>query len=163
MSTNRGIVIFSGGSAANSLVDVFSSVRESKNCPLSYIIPISDNGGSSSELIRVFGGPGIGDVRSMTGLPCLYWYVLLTYNRSSCPPHTYLARLNRKNSNRQSLQPPSLLHLLSISFSRMAGSNLRHLPPLVLHSLLQETTDPFFLQSPQPRNLEAIPPTNLNF
>lgn len=64
MSTNRGIVVFSGGSAANNLVDVFDSVRESKDCPLSYIIPISDNGGSSSELIRVFGGPGIGDVRS---------------------------------------------------------------------------------------------------
>jgi hypothetical protein len=32
------------------------------------IIPISDNGGSSSELIRVFGGPGIGDVRSMFSL-----------------------------------------------------------------------------------------------
>ncbi|KAE8350976.1 UPF0052 domain protein [Aspergillus coremiiformis] len=61
---NRGIVVFSGGSAANNLVDVFSSVRESKNCLLSYIIPISDNGGSSSELIRIFGGPGIGDVRS---------------------------------------------------------------------------------------------------
>lgn len=61
---NRGIVVFSGGSAANSLVDVFSTVRESKQCPLSYIIPISDNGGSSSELIRIFGGPGIGDVRS---------------------------------------------------------------------------------------------------
>ncbi|KAL1956013.1 hypothetical protein VTO42DRAFT_7828 [Malbranchea cinnamomea] len=60
----RGIVVFSGGSAANSLVDVFSAVRETKRCPLSYIIPISDNGGSSSELIRVFGGPGIGDVRS---------------------------------------------------------------------------------------------------
>ncbi|KAJ5328410.1 LPPG:FO 2-phospho-L-lactate transferase CofD/UPF0052 [Penicillium brevicompactum] len=64
MATNRGIVVFSGGSAANNLVDVFSAVRESKNCPLSYIIPISDNGGSSSELIRIFGGPGIGDVRS---------------------------------------------------------------------------------------------------
>ncbi|KAL4802064.1 hypothetical protein BDV18DRAFT_154429 [Aspergillus unguis] len=61
---NRGLVVFSGGSAANNLVDVFDSVRESKNCPLSYIIPISDNGGSSSELIRIFGGPGIGDVRS---------------------------------------------------------------------------------------------------
>lgn len=61
---NRGIVVFSGGSAANNLVDVFSAVRESKHCPLSYIIPISDNGGSSSELIRIFGGPGIGDVRS---------------------------------------------------------------------------------------------------
>ncbi|ESZ94575.1 hypothetical protein SBOR_5065 [Sclerotinia borealis F-4128] len=61
---NRRIVIFSGGSAANSLVDVFGKVAEDKACSLSYIIPISDNGGSSSELIRVFGGPGIGDVRS---------------------------------------------------------------------------------------------------
>ncbi|KAF1847236.1 UPF0052-domain-containing protein [Cucurbitaria berberidis CBS 394.84] len=60
----KGIVVFSGGSAANHLVDVFKTVREDKRCPLSYVIPISDNGGSSSELIRVFGGPGIGDVRS---------------------------------------------------------------------------------------------------
>ncbi|OSS45960.1 hypothetical protein B5807_08329 [Epicoccum nigrum] len=60
----KGIVVFSGGSAANNLVDVFKTVREDKKCPLSYVIPISDNGGSSSELIRVFGGPGIGDVRS---------------------------------------------------------------------------------------------------
>lgn len=63
-SQPRGIVVFSGGSAANNLVDVFNDVRDSKACSLSYIIPISDNGGSSSELIRVFGGPGIGDVRS---------------------------------------------------------------------------------------------------
>ncbi|KAF2087969.1 UPF0052 domain protein [Saccharata proteae CBS 121410] len=61
---SKGIVVFSGGSAANSLVDVFRTVSEHKNCHLSYVIPISDNGGSSSELIRVFGGPGIGDVRS---------------------------------------------------------------------------------------------------
>ncbi len=54
----KGIVVFSGGSAANNLVDVFKTVREDKSCPLSYVIPISDNGGSSSELIRVFGGPG---------------------------------------------------------------------------------------------------------
>lgn len=55
----KGIVVFSGGSAANNLVDVFKTVREDKRCPLSYVIPISDNGGSSSELIRVFGGPGV--------------------------------------------------------------------------------------------------------
>ncbi|KAJ6151540.1 hypothetical protein N7470_007137 [Penicillium chermesinum] len=61
---NRGIAVISGGSAANNLVDVFDAIRKSKDCPLSYIIPISDNGGSSSELIRIFGGPGIGDVRS---------------------------------------------------------------------------------------------------
>ncbi|KAI3319572.1 UPF0052-domain-containing protein [Xylariaceae sp. AK1471] len=60
----RGIVVFGGGTATNSLVDVFESLRESRKCSLKYIIPISDNGGSSSELIRVFGGPGIGDVRS---------------------------------------------------------------------------------------------------
>lgn len=62
----RKLVVFSGGSAANSLVDVFSQVIENNNRSLTYVIPISDNGGSSSELIRVFGGPGIGDVRSMT-------------------------------------------------------------------------------------------------
>ena len=44
-------MIFSGGSAANSLVDVFDEVRQKKACSLSYVIPISDNGGSSSELI----------------------------------------------------------------------------------------------------------------
>ncbi|KAF4999492.1 hypothetical protein FGRMN_2421 [Fusarium graminum] len=70
-TTTTGIVVFSGGSAANNLVDVFESVREANQCSLSYVIPISDNGGSSSEIIRVFGGPeakasitGIGDVRS---------------------------------------------------------------------------------------------------
>lgn len=61
---SRKLVVFSGGSAANSLVDVFDEVINRNNCSLSYVIPISDNGGSSSELIRVFGGPGIGDVRS---------------------------------------------------------------------------------------------------
>ena len=60
----NGIVVFSGGTAANSLVDVFDGVREANHSTLSYVIPVSDNGGSSSELIRVFGGPGIGDVRS---------------------------------------------------------------------------------------------------
>ncbi|PNP37814.1 hypothetical protein TGAM01_v201263 [Trichoderma gamsii] len=60
-----GIVVFSGGSATNSLVDVFEGVRAANAAAtLSYVIPISDNGGSTSEIIRVFGGPGIGDVRS---------------------------------------------------------------------------------------------------
>lgn len=54
-----GIVVFSGGSASNSLVDVFEHVRGANACTLSYVIPISDNGGSSSEIIRVFGGPGV--------------------------------------------------------------------------------------------------------
>lgn len=52
-------MVFGGGTATNSLVDVFENIRKSRNCSLSYVIPISDNGGSSSELIRVFGGPGM--------------------------------------------------------------------------------------------------------
>lgn len=54
----RGIVVFGGGTATNSLVDIFERIREQRGCSLSYVIPISDNGGSSSELIRMFGGPG---------------------------------------------------------------------------------------------------------
>lgn len=57
-AARNGIVVFSGGSAANSLVEVFDQLREANHSTLSYVIPISDNGGSSSELIRVFGGPG---------------------------------------------------------------------------------------------------------
>ena len=64
MSSLPGLVVFSGGSAANSIVDVFDAVARARGCPLSYVIPISDNGGSSSELLRVFGGPSVGDVRS---------------------------------------------------------------------------------------------------
>lgn len=57
-ANQAGIVVFSGGSAANSLVEVFEHVRDANRCALSYVIPISDNGGSTSEIIRVFGGPG---------------------------------------------------------------------------------------------------------
>ena len=63
-TSKLGIVVFSGGTAANSIVDIFDGIAKKRQCPLSYVIPISDNGGSSSELIRVFGGPGIGDIRS---------------------------------------------------------------------------------------------------
>ncbi|KAK3365774.1 hypothetical protein B0T24DRAFT_682848 [Lasiosphaeria ovina] len=63
-SQKLNITVFSGGTAANSLVDVFNRIIERKNCELHYVIPISDNGGSSSELIRFVGGPSVGDIRS---------------------------------------------------------------------------------------------------
>ena len=63
-SGQRTLVVFTGGSAANSLVSMFDEVIRTNACSISYVLPISDNGGSSSEIIRVFGGPGIGDVRS---------------------------------------------------------------------------------------------------
>ncbi|KAK0636326.1 hypothetical protein B0T17DRAFT_613072 [Bombardia bombarda] len=60
----RSITVFSGGTGANSLVDVFNGIIERRKYSLNYVIPISDNGGSSSELIRVIGGPSVGDIRS---------------------------------------------------------------------------------------------------
>ncbi|KAI5789139.1 hypothetical protein EDC01DRAFT_130680 [Geopyxis carbonaria] len=64
MSTRKRLVVFSGGSAANNLIEVFKTLCENRTRGLDFILPISDNGGSTSEILRVFGGPGIGDVRS---------------------------------------------------------------------------------------------------
>lgn len=86
MTNSRNIVVFSGGSAANSLVDVFASVARTKNCSLSFVLPISDNGGSSSELIRVFGGPGIGDVRSKLSFFRSAVFIAENYSKYSWRP-----------------------------------------------------------------------------
>jgi hypothetical protein len=53
-------VVISGGSGANAICDAF--LQCFSTC--TFILPISDNGGSSSELIRCLGGPSIGDIRS---------------------------------------------------------------------------------------------------
>lgn len=49
-------LVISGGSGFNELVGATPCAT--------YVMPISDNGGSSSEIIRVLGGPSIGDLRS---------------------------------------------------------------------------------------------------
>ncbi|KAL6451440.1 hypothetical protein SBY92_002781 [Candida maltosa Xu316] len=56
------ITVVSGGTATNELVPLFKKLSPNNN--ISYILPISDNGGSTSEIIRVIGGPAIGDIRS---------------------------------------------------------------------------------------------------
>ncbi|KAI0249470.1 UPF0052-domain-containing protein [Lactifluus subvellereus] len=49
-------LVISGGTGCNAICAAF--VRA---C---YVLPVSDDGGSSSEIIRVLGGPSIGDIRS---------------------------------------------------------------------------------------------------
>ncbi len=46
------IVVISGGTGGNSICSAFGNA-----C---YVLPVSDDGGSSSEIIRVLGGPSIG-------------------------------------------------------------------------------------------------------
>lgn len=54
------LTVFKGGTAFNSLLKEYH-----KQFPCtSYVVPISDDGGSSREICRVFGGPSIGDLRS---------------------------------------------------------------------------------------------------
>ncbi|CAK7897589.1 hypothetical protein CAAN3_03S06546 [[Candida] anglica] len=60
MGRSPHISIISGGTATNELVSLFYSLSHN----ITYILPISDNGGSTSEVIRVIGGPAIGDIRS---------------------------------------------------------------------------------------------------
>ncbi|KAJ8520366.1 hypothetical protein ONZ45_g2827 [Pleurotus djamor] len=49
-------VVISGGTGGNGICSAFGNA--------SYVLPVSDDGGSSSEIIRVLGGPSIGDIRS---------------------------------------------------------------------------------------------------
>jgi len=50
-------LVISGGTGCNAICAAFAN----NAC---YVLPVSDNGGSSSEVIRVLGGPSIGDIRS---------------------------------------------------------------------------------------------------
>ncbi|OCF43555.1 hypothetical protein I317_02572 [Kwoniella heveanensis CBS 569] len=50
-------LIISGGTGANSIASAFG------HSP-AFVLPVSDDGGSSSEILRCFGGPSIGDIRS---------------------------------------------------------------------------------------------------
>ncbi|WVF69156.1 hypothetical protein IAT40_003931 [Kwoniella sp. CBS 6097] len=50
-------LIVSGGTGANSIASAFG------HSP-AFVLPVSDDGGSSSEILRCFGGPSIGDIRS---------------------------------------------------------------------------------------------------
>ncbi|KAI8339944.1 hypothetical protein BC941DRAFT_418983 [Chlamydoabsidia padenii] len=59
--TKPSFVIFSGGSACNHIAKAFHEVGHQE---VAYILGISDNGGSTSEILRVLGGPSIGDLRS---------------------------------------------------------------------------------------------------
>lgn len=51
-SSEYSFIVISGGTGCNSICSAFGDA-----C---YVLPVSDDGGSSSEIIRVLGGPSIG-------------------------------------------------------------------------------------------------------
>jgi len=55
-SAEPSFLVISGGTGGNAICSAFTNA-----C---YVLPVSDDGGSSSEIIRVLGGPSVGDIRS---------------------------------------------------------------------------------------------------
>ena len=47
------LIVISGGTGGNAICTAFEDAT--------YVLPVSDDGGSSSEIIRVLGGPSIGN------------------------------------------------------------------------------------------------------
>ena len=158
---NRGIAVFSGGSAANNLVDVFSAVRESKQCSLSYIIPISDNGGSSSELIRIFGGPGIGDVRSTFLFLRIVFILMLINQRQTRPANPGISPGFRTRSHQDPNQPPTSRRRRGCS-QGLAFHCGWHFESLEVDYARKERADPLVLQSTEPGDSQACSPASLN-
>ena len=54
------LVVFSGGTAFNSV----ASHLKNFTTRVSHVLPVSDDGGSTAEIVRVLGGPAVGDIRS---------------------------------------------------------------------------------------------------
>ena len=66
-------LFFSGGTALNAIESIFKLFTDSV-----YVLPISDNGGSSSVIMDVIGGPSIG------GIFYTYFIHLLLYTFCIC-------------------------------------------------------------------------------
>lgn len=54
------VVAFTGGTAFNGIVNELMDLTSR----VTHVLPVSDDGGSTAEIIRVLGGPAVGDVRS---------------------------------------------------------------------------------------------------
>ncbi|CAA6665843.1 unnamed protein product [Spirodela intermedia] len=54
------LLVFSGGTAFNGVVEELKRVTTR----VAHVLPVSDDGGSTAEIVSVLGGPAVGDIRS---------------------------------------------------------------------------------------------------
>ncbi|KAK4759190.1 hypothetical protein SAY87_022321 [Trapa incisa] len=54
------LLVFSGGTAFNGVVEELKTLTTR----VAHVLPVSDDGGSTAEIVRVLGGPAVGDIRS---------------------------------------------------------------------------------------------------
>ncbi|KAJ7297037.1 hypothetical protein O6H91_04G133800 [Diphasiastrum complanatum] len=60
LSEAPSLLVFSGGTAFNGVVEELKKLTTR----VAHVLPVSDDGGSTAEIVRVLGGPAIGDIRS---------------------------------------------------------------------------------------------------
>ncbi|PIN13050.1 hypothetical protein CDL12_14333 [Handroanthus impetiginosus] len=60
VSTQPSLLVFSGGTAFNGVVEELKKLTTH----VAHVLPVSDDGGSTAEIVRVLGGPAVGDIRS---------------------------------------------------------------------------------------------------
>nr|AGG38107.1 maternal effect embryo arrest 18-2 protein [Dimocarpus longan] len=58
--TLPSLLVFSGGTAFNGVVEELKRLTTR----VAHVLPVSDDGGSTAEIVRVLGGPAVGDIRS---------------------------------------------------------------------------------------------------
>ncbi|KAK1327127.1 hypothetical protein QJS10_CPA01g02126 [Acorus calamus] len=58
--TQPSLLVFSGGTAFNGVVEELKKLTTR----VAHVLPVSDDGGSTAEIVRVLGGPAVGDIRS---------------------------------------------------------------------------------------------------
>ncbi|XP_027932261.1 uncharacterized protein YNL011C isoform X2 [Vigna unguiculata] len=54
------LLVFSGGTAFNGVIEELKNFTDR----VAHVLPVSDDGGSTAEIVRVLGGPAVGDIRS---------------------------------------------------------------------------------------------------
>ncbi|XP_010413777.1 PREDICTED: uncharacterized protein YNL011C-like [Camelina sativa] len=54
------LLVFSGGTGFNGVVEELKKITTR----VAHVLPVSDDGGSTAEIVRVLGGPAVGDIRS---------------------------------------------------------------------------------------------------
>ncbi|XP_073297389.1 uncharacterized protein YNL011C isoform X2 [Primulina huaijiensis] len=60
VSNQPSLLVFSGGTAFNGVVEELKKLTTR----VAHVLPVSDDGGSTAEVVRVLGGPAVGDIRS---------------------------------------------------------------------------------------------------
>ncbi|XP_047338103.1 uncharacterized protein YNL011C [Impatiens glandulifera] len=59
-TTQPSLLVFSGGTAFNGIAEELKKLTTR----VAHVLPVSDDGGSTAEIVRVLGGPAVGDIRS---------------------------------------------------------------------------------------------------